>query len=283
MRDVLVVGGGLIGTAIAWRAAQKRARVTLVDAGNLGGEASPAGAGMLSPESESIGDLGVESLKMYPAFVEELRAETNFSIDFRVCGCQVIGGEFYANDALVDPADLLRALRCACELHHVQVIRQRMDSVNATHYDAVVIAAGAWSSRIKIGHALPEVIPVKGHLVGFQLKPGLLGPYLRREHFYVLQRSSGFLIAGSNEEQSGFDTGINEVVCEEIQCGAAELLPVLAGREPDRKWIGFRPYSPGGPHIGRLSDTNIWLAYGHHRNGILLTPLTAAKIAAELS
>ena len=50
--EVLIVGGGLIGSSIAWRLAQKGARVTIADAGNLGGEASPAGAGMLSPGAE---------------------------------------------------------------------------------------------------------------------------------------------------------------------------------------------------------------------------------------
>src|SRR6267154_1114173 len=117
--EVLVIGGGLIGSSIAWRLAQKGAQVTLADAGNLGGEASPAGAGMLAPGSEGGLDLGAESLRMYPSFVEELRAETGVAIDFQICGCVVIGanGErrLYPDEGVVDPVDLLRALRCACE------------------------------------------------------------------------------------------------------------------------------------------------------------------------
>src|ERR1700736_4158135 len=90
--DVAIIGAGLIGTSIAWRLSQAGAQVTLFDAGPLGGEASSAGAGMLSPGGEfdrpSVWlDLGVESLRLYPTFIDEVRSETNLPIDFRICGC----------------------------------------------------------------------------------------------------------------------------------------------------------------------------------------------------
>jgi glycine oxidase len=90
--DVAIIGAGLIGTSIAWRLSQAGAQVTLFDAGPLGGEASSAGAGMLSPGGEfdkpSVWlDLGVEGMRLYPTFVDELRSETNLPINFRVCGC----------------------------------------------------------------------------------------------------------------------------------------------------------------------------------------------------
>jgi glycine oxidase len=51
-----------------------------------------------------------------------------------------------------------------------------------------------------------------------------------------------------------------------------------------KRWIGFRPRSAtGDPHIGRVRETNVWLAYGHYRNGILLTPVTAARVADDIS
>src|ERR1700694_6019145 len=90
--DVAVCGAGLIGMSTAWRLSLAAVRVTLFDAGPVGGEASSAGAGMLSPGGEfdrpSVWlSLGVESLRLYPDFVDELRAETNLPIDFRICGC----------------------------------------------------------------------------------------------------------------------------------------------------------------------------------------------------
>src|SRR6202050_3544576 len=89
--DVIIIGGGIIGGSIAWRLAQAGAAVTLVDAGALGGEASWAGAGMLAPGGEIAvrsrwAEFAMESLALYPAFVEELESETGLRIDYRRCG-----------------------------------------------------------------------------------------------------------------------------------------------------------------------------------------------------
>jgi glycine oxidase len=315
--DVLIVGAGLIGSATAWRLAQAGARVKLIDSGRFGGETSSAGAGMLSPGGEfdrpSVWlDLGVAGMRMYPAFVEELRAETKMLVDFEQCGCMHLvepdqararaafqsacgiqveiasGGLFYSDDGFVDPTDLLRALRCACQARGVEIAENRpISEIESTDHDAVVIAAGAWSDQVRVAFhgepiQLPPVKPVKGHLVGFDLAPGSLGPMLRHGHTYVLQRSSGFTLAGSNEEDAGFDRSVNPETCRQIHRDAAQLFPALERATPSKSWIGFRPYSPE-PNIRRVEGTNVWLAYGHFRNGILLTPLTAGRIAAEIT
>lgn len=280
--EILVVGGGLIGSSIAWRLAQKGARVTIADAGNLGGEASPAGAGMLSPGAEfdkpSVWrDLGLESIRLYPSFVEELQAETGIDADFRM---------FHPEDGIVDPAALLRALRGACESRQVRVTQRHVTNVSSNDYAAVVIAAGAWSDQIRLpGHILPAVVPIKGHLIGFQLEPGALGPVRREGETYLLQRSNGFLIAGSNEQDIGFDRAVDAAICEDIHHRAAQLFPPLEHATPVRRWIGFRPrlVEGDGPQIGRVGGTNVWLAYGHYRNGILLTPVTAQRVADEIT
>ncbi len=312
---VFIAGAGLIGSAIAWRLAQRGARVTVADAGRFGSGASSAGAGMLSPGGEfdkpSVWfDLGLEAMRMYPSFVEELRAETGIPIDFARCGClhfadpeqararaefqcaRGLGvelrpeGLFYPEDAFVDPADLLRALRRACESRNVALVEnQPVNRIESTDHDAAVIAAGAWSSQIAVTHrgapvAMPPVKPIKGHLIGFDLEPGLLGAMLRRGHTYILQRSNGFTVAGSTEEDAGFNTEVNAETCKEIHRRAADLFPPLAAVEPAKCWTGLRPYAPE-PHIRRVEGTNVWLAYGHFRNGILLTPLTA-RISSEI-
>lgn len=274
---VLIIGGGLIGSSIAWRLAQKGARVTIADAGNLGGEASPAGAGMLAPRSESGCDLGLESLGLYPSFVEQLTAETGVDVDFRM---------FDPEEGIVDPGALLRALRCACESRQVRILREHVNRVEPRDYAAVVIAAGAWSGQIRVPNVtLPAVVPIKGHLIGFQLEPGALGPTRRLGETYVLQRSSGFLIAGSNEQDIGFDRTVDAAICEDIHRRAARLFPPLEHATPVKRWIGFRPrlVEGEGPCIGRVEGTNVWLAYGHYRNGILLTPVTAQRVAEQVA
>jgi len=318
MREpVLIIGGGLIGSSIAWRLAQKGISTIIADASPLGGEASTAGAGMLSPGGEFDTpspwvELGLKSLRRYPGFAAGLTEETGYDLDFRVCGCLHLDenpprsrfefqsaagihvercpeGLFYPRDALVDPVAMLGALRHAVQARGVRIENARVAGIEASAHLAVVVAAGAWSSTLQVVHArnpvaLPRSEPVKGHLIGFQMEPGLLGPFLRKGHTYVLQRSDGFVIAGTTEEHVGFDTSVDARVCAGIHQRAVEIVPALAVAKPVKRWIGFRPgpLYPDGPRMGRVEGTNVWLAYGHYRNGILLTPLTAELISTEI-
>ncbi|MGD1094440.1 MAG: FAD-dependent oxidoreductase [Bryobacteraceae bacterium] len=316
---IAIVGAGLIGTSIAWRLSQSGLAATLFERGKLGGETSSAGAGMLSPGGEFDSHnrwlhLGLKGIRLFPAFVEELRSETGIPIDFQICGSVYFAepsvasaraefqssvgirvevtpeGLVYPDDAFVDPSDLLRALRCACERRGVKILENHpVSEIETADYDAVVIAAGAWSGGIRIQHQgraveIPETKPVKGHLIGFQMEPGALGRIRRWGHAYVLQRSNGFTIAGSNEEDAGFDRTVDVNTCEEIHQHAAELFPDLRDLTPSDRWVGFRPklIESSGPEIRRVDRTNVWLAYGHYRNGILLAPLTAKLIADQI-
>ncbi len=87
MKDVLIIGGGVIGLAIARELHRRGVRkIAVVDKGEAGGEASWAAAGMLSPNIEA--DIGSvmhrfcrESLRSYPQFAEELLDETGIDIE----------------------------------------------------------------------------------------------------------------------------------------------------------------------------------------------------------
>jgi len=86
--DVAIVGGGVIGCAIAWHLARAGARVTVVERGVVGAEASSAAAGMLAPLAEGITpgpflDLLLASLARYPTLADTLREETG--IDIELC------------------------------------------------------------------------------------------------------------------------------------------------------------------------------------------------------
>lgn len=89
--DVIVVGGGAIGAATAWRCAQRGLKVVVVDPGTDTG-AWRAAAGMLAPLSElyygetALLRLGRDSLARFPAFVEELSECTGLATGFRRCG-----------------------------------------------------------------------------------------------------------------------------------------------------------------------------------------------------
>jgi len=89
--DVLVIGGGVVGLAIAWRAAQRGLAVTLADPAPAGG-ATHAAAGMLTPVAEAayaereLFALGSASLDRYPAFAAELTGLTGAPTGFAPTG-----------------------------------------------------------------------------------------------------------------------------------------------------------------------------------------------------
>ena len=212
------------------------------------------------------------------------------------------GALYYPNDSCVAPQDLLKALKIACDRSGVTIVENspvksihaEQDGVAAVTENGViktrsgVLAAGAWSSQIPVSHEdtlvnTPATFPIKGHIVGYQLAPGSLGPILRHGHHYVLQRSTGFTLAGSSEERCGFDRSLNFELVREIHSGACSFYSPLLTARPLREWTGFRPGTDENqPVIERVPGSNLWLAYGHYRNGILLTPATAYLVADEI-
>jgi glycine oxidase len=85
--DVIVVGGGVIGCAIAYYLSRERARVVVLERGLIGGEASGAAAGMLAPLAEAHGpspflDLCLASHRMFPELADTLRAEVGVDIEY---------------------------------------------------------------------------------------------------------------------------------------------------------------------------------------------------------
>ncbi len=296
--DCLIIGAGLIGASLAWRLGQRGHSVTLVDAGKYFGEASSAGAGMLSPlgerfPNEAWGERAQQSLRMYPEFVAELERESRLSIDFAVCGA-IDEGREYPDEAIVDPRDIGWALRNAFEHYDITLVEDQpvmnveasADGVRAGEFVArtAVIAAGAWSGGVTVnGQALPATVPVKGFLLGYHDQPKL-GATRRAGHTYVLQRSNGYTIAGSTEQSIGFDREMDETLVAELRQRAGEVWAPLAEAAPDDVWSGLRPSTESGAiYVERWPATPVWLAYGHYRNGILLAPWTADYLAGEVS
>ena len=329
---MIIAGAGIIGLSCAWRLSLCGSPVTVFDAGAAGSEASWAGAGMLAPggemeEASLLTEMALESLALYPEYVEELREASGLAIDYRRCGAlevaltepeaaalehraarQVnlgipsqsavfpgsISARFFPEDALVNPRDVLAALRVVCirqgvrlqEHERVLEILPGGSGVKTAkgryENDSVLICAGAWSSELAPAGS-PVARPVRGHLISYPAEAGRLETILRHKNTYLLQRETGSLVAGASTEHVGFDRTLDESVVQTIHSRASRLLPWLADREPSERWLGFRPGIAGGiPAIGRVEGTSIWTAYGHYRNGILLAPDTARRIVASV-
>jgi len=90
--DAVVVGGGVIGLACAWRLAQRGAEVAVVERGEPGAGATRVAAGMLAPVGEltfgepELLELTLEAARLYPQFVAELEAATGESTGYERLG-----------------------------------------------------------------------------------------------------------------------------------------------------------------------------------------------------
>ena len=192
--------------------------------------------------------------------------------------CVRLGVEF-PDDHAADPRALAAALVVACERAGV-VLRPGVEVSSLEELDAaqVVLAAGPWSA----GLAQLPVRPVKGQTIRLRGAP-LLERTLRFEGGYLVPREDGRLILGATVEERGFDTAISAGAVHDLLRDAAELVPGILELEIEELMAGLRPGTPdNAPLIGRL-DERVIVATGHYRNGILLAPVTARLVAAELA
>jgi glycine oxidase len=153
---------------------------------------------------------------------------------------------------------------------------------------AVVLANGAWSGATPWlpEAARPPVRPVKGEVVELGSRGGAApcARILASERVYLVPREDGRLIVGATVEERGFDTTVTAGGVHELLREAYRLLPDVAEMELLGAVAGLRPGTPDNlPRIGPGAIPGLVLATGHYRNGILLAPLTADAIAAELA
>ena len=97
---------------------------------------------------------------------------------------------------------------------------------------------------------------------------------------YLVPREDGRLIVGATTEERGFDGDLTAGGVYTLLEGAWRALPSIEELPIHEMWVGFRPGSrDDAPVLGPGEIDGLVYATGHHRNGILLTPVTAAGIA----
>ncbi len=151
----------------------------------------------------------------------------------------------------------------------------------------VVLAAGAWSGEIGglPAHARVPVRPVKGQILRLRdpAGPGLLERVVRFEGGYLVPRGDGRYVLGATVEERGFEERPTAGGVYELLRDARELVPGVLELQIEELSVGFRPATPDNtPVIGSGALEGLVWATGHHRNGILLTPLTAELVTEAL-
>ena len=209
------------------------------------------------------------------------------------------GAVWSPEDHQVDNRKLAPALRQAAEaagavirehatVEEVVVRRDRVAGVRLKDGEiaaaTVVIAAGAWSRAIGgIPAALrPPVRPVKGQMLALRMDQG--APLLRHvvwgPNIYMVPRHDGRLILGATVEEKGFDATLTAGGVLALLEAAWRIVPAIEELPIDEMWVGHRPGSrDDAPILGAAPVGGLVYATGHHRNGILLAPVTADHVA----
>ncbi|CAL9412707.1 MULTISPECIES: glycine oxidase ThiO [unclassified Streptomyces] len=220
----------------------------------------------------------------------------------------VRGGLRVDGDHQIDPRRLASALLTACERAGVALHRTRAERLvvrrdratgvvtadgGAAAAGQVVLAAGSWSGRLAgvPPEVLPPVRPVKGQVLRLAM-PDRPEPFLSRtvravvrgSHVYLVPRESGELVIGATSEELGWDTTVTAGGVYELLRDAHELVPGLTELPLTETTAGLRPGSPdNAPLLGPTGLDGLLLATGHHRNGVLLTPVTGDAMAQVLT
>ncbi|MBV1950311.1 glycine oxidase ThiO [Streptomyces sp. BV129] len=219
----------------------------------------------------------------------------------------VRGGLRADGDHQIDPRRLAAALLDACERAGVAFHRSwaaRLDTAGdratgITTADGttlaagqVVLAGGSLSGRLEgVPEALvPPVRPVKGQVLRLTVPPRYR-PFLSRTvravvrggPVYLVPRENGELVIGATSEELGFDTTVTAGGVYELLRDAHELVPGITELPLTETLAGLRPGSPdNAPLLGPSGLDGLLMATGHHRNGVLLTPVTGDVMADVL-
>lgn len=203
---------------------------------------------------------------------------------------------FLEQDGQVDSRKLVDALRKAARnagvvVHENSPVRSftregtsvsGLVSESGTHAaGGVLVAGGAWSGKIlgTLRGAPFPLRPVAGQIVAIRAEK-VIPTVVYTEDCYLVPRRDGRLLIGATIEENGFHKRVTAGGVAGLLNRATALFPELASAPLESHWAGLRPVTQDGlPVLGPCLFDNLWVASGHGRNGILLTPRTADLVA----
>ena len=213
---------------------------------------------------------------------------------------KLAGAVWSPEDHQVDNRKLVSALRLAAEKEGA-VVREHTDVAeisvrggraegivlkdgSSIPADVVVLAAGAWSRTIAglPPELRPPVRPIKGQMLSLRMdaRAPLVSHVLWGPGIYMVPRRDGRLILGATVEEKAFDTALTAGGLLTLLEAAWRTIPAIEELPIDEMWVGHRPGSrDDAPILGPGPPRGVVYATGHHRNGILLTPVTADTLA----
>jgi glycine oxidase len=135
------------------------------------------------------------------------------------------------------------------------------------------------------------VRPVKGEILRLRTRPAsgalptrTIRGVVNGHEVYLVPRADGELVVGATVEEAGFDATVRAGAVRELLRDARAVFPPIDELELVETFAAHRPGSPDNrPIVGATEVDGLVLATGHHRNGILLTPITADLVVAAVT
>lgn len=212
-------------------------------------------------------------------------------------GAPLQGAWLAASECQIRNPRHLKALLAACLARGVQIVpgvethdfEQRAGRISAAMTSAgrleagqYCITSGAWSRRLlsRLGLEVP-LLPIRGQILLLASRTRLLHRIVNEGPRYLVPRDDGRTLVGSTEEEAGFDKRTTAAGISGLLQLAIDLVPQLASAQVERTWSGLRPATADRrPIIGRLPQCdNAYVATGHFRSGLTLSPGTALLLA----
>jgi glycine oxidase len=147
--------------------------------------------------------------------------------------------------------------------------------------EKVLLTAGAWSGSLlqEVGWQ-PGIRPVRGQIALLHTAPPVLRSVVEVGKRYLVPRPDGRVLVGATEEDAGFVKQTTAAGIAGLLEFAFSVVPALRDAPVERCWAGLRPGTPDGmPFIGKVPGCeNLFVAAGHYRAGIQLSPATGLVV-----
>lgn len=160
----------------------------------------------------------------------------------------------------------------------VQVAGERLAA------DAVLIASGSDVSLLRLAGVDLPLVPIKGESLRLLPARSLGGPIIFAPGGYLTPKADGSVLVGATQIPDRHDLAVAAGSVAALLDFAFRVVPALKEATFAESWAGLRPSLPDRlPAIGLVAQIeSLWVALGHHRNGILLAGWTGERLAAAM-
>ncbi len=209
-------------------------------------------------------------------------------------GEEILGGVLYPDDGQVDNRLLMIALENYIRNTNIGIleympVKKIVEQNGKFKYvetengivegDFCILSAGAWSGLV---YDIP-VFPIKGEMAAVDVEKKDIDKVFFSSRAYLIPRKDYTrLVIGATEEKVGFKKGNTVKGVMQLFKGLVDTFPHFREKNIQELWYGYRPATPDlEPILGKSEVENLFFATGHHRNGILLAPITS-KLLVDL-